>query len=92
MVGAGPGPTPGDIVGPDAVGSLVFAALLFAMYRITAATIAIATIASIAIPTGDTRKAKRLFGTGWTWNSTPESVEASWRFVHVAELEVVLLG
>jgi len=46
----------------------------------------------MAIPTGDTRKARRLFGNGWTWNSTAASVEASWRFVHVAEFDVVLLG
>jgi len=53
---------------------------------------AIATTASTAIPTGDIRKAKKLFGKGWTWNSTAESVEGSWRFIHVAEFEVVLLG
>ena len=53
---------------------------------------AIATIASIPMPTGDTRKARKLFGNGCTWNSTAESVEASWRFVQVAEFDVVLLG
>ena len=62
------------------------------MYRTTAATIAIPTIAWMAIPTGDTRKAKKLFGNGWTWNSTAESFEGSWRFIHVAEFDVVLLG
>jgi hypothetical protein len=46
----------------------------------------------MAIPAGDTRKARKLFGNGWTWNSTAESVEGSWRFVQVAEFEVVLLG
>src|SRR5713101_2201996 len=46
----------------------------------------------MAMPTGDTRKAKRLLGSGWTWNSTAESVDGSWRFVHVAEFPVLLLG
>ena len=66
MGGAELGPKPGDGVGPDVIESRVFAARLFARYRTTAATIAIAIIASIAMPTGDTRKARRLFGRGWT--------------------------
>jgi hypothetical protein len=54
---------------------------------------AIAITASIAIPIGDTKNAKRPeLGTGWTWNCTVESAEASWRFVQVAEFEVVLVG
>lgn len=44
-----------------------------------------ATIASIANPIGDTRKAKKLFGEGWSRNCTAESADASQRFVQVAE-------
>src|SRR2546426_7738018 len=53
---------------------------------------AMAIIASMAIPSGDTKKAKRPPDDRWSWNCTADSVETSWRFVHVAEFEVVLLG
>ncbi len=54
--------------------------------------IAAAAIASIAIPVGDKRMSSREAGSRTSVKRTAWSIVAFWRFVHMSELDVMLLG
>ncbi len=92
MGGAGLGPNPGVPVGAEGVRGVGIFERLLRTRRATLATMATATMASIAIPVGEVRKAKKEVPTGWTWKRTFWSSEAFITLFHVAEFDVVLLG
>ncbi len=56
------------------------------------AATAAATIASMAIPVGDKRMSSREPGRRTSVKRTAWSIVEFWRFVHVSELDVMLLG
>ncbi len=88
----GPGPDNGVGAGPID-GTRDALARLRLTKRKTPAMMAAAAIASMAMPIGEIRKSRsELLGSRWSVNWTAESSVAFRRFIHVAELAVMLLG